>query len=112
MMCLWGKYAFSHSWSIICIIHRKSGTAVVTAWTFFYGLFYIDYGPHEHVLSDIQRWYRRKLDRLLGIDARTVKQISDRENTADENNTTNINIGLSKEEVNSIATSGKEDTER
>ena len=41
-----------------------------------------------------------------------MKQISDRENTADENNTTNINIGLSKEEVNSIATSGKEDTER
>ena len=92
-------------------IHRKSGTAVVTAWTFFYGLFYIDYGPHEHVLSDTQRWYRRKLDTLLGIDARTVKQISDKENT-DNNNNTNINIGLSKEEVDSIATSGKEDTER
>jgi len=46
----------------------KSGTAVVTAWTFFYGLFYIDYGPHEHVFTDLQRWYRRKLDGLLGID--------------------------------------------
>ena len=112
-------YYLSHSWSIHTIIstriHRKSGTAVVTAWTFFYGLFYIDYGPHEHVLSDIQRWYRRKLDSLLGIDARAVKQISDRENTADDNNTTNINIGLSKEDVDSIATStasGKEDTKR
>jgi hypothetical protein len=94
-------------------INRKSGTAVVTAWTFFYGLFYIDYGPHEHVLSDIQRWYRRQLDRLLGIDARAVKQISDRENIADNNDTTNINIGLSKGEVESIVTtSGKEDTKR
>ena len=90
-------------------IHRKSGTAVVTAWTFFYGLFYIDYGPHEHVLSDIQRWYRRKLDSLLGIDASAVKQISDRENTANDNNI----IGLSKGEVDTIATSsGKEDTKR
>ena len=108
-------YYLSHSWSnpyqTSIHIRRKSGTAVVTAWTFFYGLFYIDYGPHEHVLSDIQRWYRRKLDNLLGIDARAVKQISDKENTADDNNTTNINIGLSKEEVDSIATtSGKEDT--
>lgn len=90
----------------------KSGTAVVTAWTFFYGLFYIDYGPHEHVLSDIQRWYRRQLDRLLGIDARAVKQISDRKNI-DNNNTTNIDIGLSKEEVDSIVTtSGKDNTKR
>ncbi|KAL7550431.1 hypothetical protein ACHAWF_016003 [Thalassiosira exigua] len=47
----------------------KAGTAVVTAWTGFYGLFYIDYGPHEHCLSGIQRWYRTKVDELLGIDA-------------------------------------------
>lgn len=60
---------------------RKSGTAVVTAWTFFYGLFYIDYGPHEHVFTDLQRWYRQKLDGLLGIDVAQAisqkKQISD-----------------------------------
>mmetsp|Transcript_33055 Transcript_33055/g.56175 ORF Transcript_33055/g.56175 Transcript_33055/m.56175 type:complete len:81 (+) Transcript_33055:355-597(+) len=57
----------------------KAGTAVATAWTAWYGLFHIDYGPREHCLSDIQRWYRRKIDELLGIDAKAVKQISDRQ---------------------------------
>lgn len=65
----------------------KAGTAVITAWTGFYGLFYIDYGPHDHCFTDIQRWYRSKLDGLLGIDARTVKQISNRrENTKNGDN--------------------------
>lgn len=59
--------------------YRKSGTAVATAWTFFYGLFYIDYGPHEHCLSGIQRWYRSTLDGMLGIDT-NIKQISDGQN--------------------------------
>mmetsp|Transcript_5520 Transcript_5520/g.12598 ORF Transcript_5520/g.12598 Transcript_5520/m.12598 type:complete len:95 (-) Transcript_5520:338-622(-) len=59
----------------------KAGTAVITTWTAFYGLFYIDYGPHDHVFTDIQRWYRMKLDGLLGIDAKAAKQISNgREN--------------------------------
>ncbi|KAL9182575.1 hypothetical protein ACHAXT_013227 [Thalassiosira profunda] len=58
----------------------KAGTAVVTAWTAWYGLFHIDYGSHEHCFSDIQRWYRRKVDELLGIDLRAAKQIAaDRE---------------------------------
>mmetsp|Transcript_42244 Transcript_42244/g.89840 ORF Transcript_42244/g.89840 Transcript_42244/m.89840 type:complete len:98 (-) Transcript_42244:35-328(-) len=54
----------------------KAGTAVVTAWTGFYGLFYIDYGPHEHCFSDLQRWYRRKLDEMLGINTQAAKQIA------------------------------------
>ena len=63
----------------LVLYHRKSGTAVATAWTFFYGLFYIDYGPHEHCLSGIQRWYRSTLDGMLGIDT-NIKQISDGQN--------------------------------
>ncbi|KAL3807432.1 hypothetical protein ACHAXA_003961, partial [Cyclostephanos tholiformis] len=54
----------------------KTGTAVLTAWTAFYGLFYIDYGSHDHCFTDIQRWYRGKLDGLLGIDARALKKSS------------------------------------
>ena len=53
----------------------KAGTAVVTAWTAWYGLFHIDYGPHEHVFSDLQRWYRRKIDSMLGINLDAAKQI-------------------------------------
>jgi hypothetical protein len=64
---------------------RKAGTAVATAWTAFYGLFYIDYGSHEHCFTNIQRWYRNKLDGLLGIDAQAAKQISyQRENNTDD----------------------------
>jgi hypothetical protein len=68
------------------LIDRKSGTAVLTTWTFFYGLFYIDYGSHDHCFTDIQRWYRNKIDGLLGIDAQAVvKQIS----AADDNDNNN-----------------------
>ena len=70
--------------SSIMIDDRKSGTAVLTTWTFFYGLFYIDYGSHDHCFTDIQRWYRNKIDGLLGIDAQVVvKQISE---ASDNNN--------------------------
>ena len=53
----------------------KAGTAVVTAWTAWYGLFHIDYGPHEHVFSELQRWYRRKIDDMLGINLDAARQI-------------------------------------
>lgn len=59
--------------------NRKSGTAVVTAFTAFYGLFIIDYGPREHCFSDIQRWFRRSVDGMLGIDERAAKQLSNKE---------------------------------
>lgn len=63
----------------------KSGTAVLTAWTAFYGLFYIDYGSHEHCFTDIQRWYRDKIDGLLGIDVQAARQISNgKENANNE----------------------------
>jgi len=33
-------------------------------------VFQVDYGEHEHVFSDLQRWYRKKMDVfLLGEDA-------------------------------------------
>mmetsp|Transcript_5987 Transcript_5987/g.13304 ORF Transcript_5987/g.13304 Transcript_5987/m.13304 type:complete len:88 (+) Transcript_5987:107-370(+) len=54
----------------------KAGTAVLTAFTSFYCLFYIDYGPQEHVFSDLQRWYRNKMDNMLGIDLNKAKQIA------------------------------------
>ena len=52
----------------------KAGTAVLTAWTAWYGLFHIDYGPHEHVFSELQRWYRRKIDDMLGINLNASRQ--------------------------------------
>jgi len=67
----------------------KTGTAVATAWTAWYGLFYIDYGPHDHCLTDIQRWYRKKLDGLLGIDA-AAKQISHRREKANKDGLPNV----------------------
>ena len=52
----------------------KAGTAVLTAWTAWYGLFHIDYGPHEHVFSELQRWYRRKIDDMLGINLNAARR--------------------------------------
>ena len=89
------------------LTNRKAGTYVVTAWTAFYGLFYIDYGPREHVFSDLQRWYRRKLDGLLGIDVKAAKQISDgREKNSEKTDSINNNAdGIPKKEEDSIAVS-------
>mmetsp|Transcript_3464 Transcript_3464/g.7759 ORF Transcript_3464/g.7759 Transcript_3464/m.7759 type:complete len:85 (-) Transcript_3464:645-899(-) len=66
----------------------KAGTAVITAWTAFYGLFYIDYGPHEHCFSDVQRWYRRKIDGMLGIDDKALKKRIARDDGERRNPTT------------------------
>lgn len=71
--------------------NRKAGTAVITSWTAFYGLFYFDYGPNEHCFTDIQSWYRTKLDGLLGIKleaamsrSRSKKQIQQQPRAEDD----------------------------
>mmetsp|Transcript_28068 Transcript_28068/g.51152 ORF Transcript_28068/g.51152 Transcript_28068/m.51152 type:complete len:86 (-) Transcript_28068:1247-1504(-) len=73
----------------------KAGTAVITAWTAFYGLFYIDYGPHEHCFTDIQKWYRRKIDGMLGIDVDKAlkKQIA---HDGERRNSTTSDDGIGK----------------
>ncbi|KAL3761270.1 hypothetical protein ACHAWU_010183 [Discostella pseudostelligera] len=54
----------------------KAGTAVITSFTAFYGLFYFDYGPGEHCFTDIQSWYRKKVDGLLGINLEAARSSS------------------------------------
>mmetsp|Transcript_5934 Transcript_5934/g.12983 ORF Transcript_5934/g.12983 Transcript_5934/m.12983 type:complete len:98 (+) Transcript_5934:27-320(+) len=63
----------------------KAGTAVVTAFTAFYSVFCIDYGPGPHVFTGLQSWYRQKIDSILGVDleATRKRQISD--NNAQKN---------------------------
>jgi len=45
--------------------HRKTGTAVLTAGTAFHVVFQVDYGDHDHAFTDIQKWYRKKVDDVL-----------------------------------------------
>eukprot|EP00984_Skeletonema_dohrnii_P027381 scaffold16917_cov164-Skeletonema_dohrnii-CCMP3373.AAC.2 len=75
----------------------KAGTAVVTAWTAWYGLFHIDYGPHEHVFSELQRWYRRKIDDMLGINLNTARQI---ENSKQQSTNGAVGSQLQSEDEN------------
>jgi len=49
---------------------------VITSFTAFYGLFYFDYGPGEHCFTDIQSWYRKKVDGLLGINLEAARSSS------------------------------------
>ncbi|CAM9732001.1 unnamed protein product, partial [Discosporangium mesarthrocarpum] len=37
-------------------------TQVMTAATGFHCVFRVDYGPHEHVFSGLQRWYNNTID--------------------------------------------------
>lgn len=43
----------------------KTVTAVVTAGTAFHVVFQVDYGDHDHVFTDIQRWYKKKMDQVF-----------------------------------------------
>ena len=56
--------------SLISIYHsyyvdRKLVTAILTGGTSFYSVFHVDYGDHDHVFTEPQRWYRKKLDRII-----------------------------------------------
>ena len=53
------------------ILGRKLLTAVLTAGTTFHVVFRVDYGQdEEHVFTDLQSWYKRKMDQaLLGSEA-------------------------------------------
>ena len=46
-------------------IYRKLGTNILTSLTAFHVIFRVDYGDHDHALTDIQKWYNQKMDELL-----------------------------------------------
>jgi hypothetical protein len=62
---------------------RKLGTAIVTSITAFHTVFQVDYGDDDHVFTDIQKWYRKKVDDvLLGglpVPERTQTQVRNNE---------------------------------
>lgn len=68
------------------LFRRKTGTAIVTAWVTYYGLFHIDYGSRDHALSGVQRWHRRKLDEMLGITGKKTSSLENQEKTQEEQN--------------------------
>eukprot|EP00557_Chaetoceros_sp_GSL56_P006974 CAMPEP_0176499690 /NCGR_PEP_ID=MMETSP0200_2-20121128/13074_1 /TAXON_ID=947934 /ORGANISM="Chaetoceros sp., Strain GSL56" /LENGTH=109 /DNA_ID=CAMNT_0017898151 /DNA_START=42 /DNA_END=371 /DNA_ORIENTATION=- len=43
----------------------KTVTAIVTAGTAFHLVFQVDYGDHDHVFTEVQKWYRKKVDSIL-----------------------------------------------
>lgn len=57
--CLCGLWR--HFW----FQNRKTATAIITAGTTFHLVFQVDYGDHDHVFTDVQKWYRRKVDDIL-----------------------------------------------
>ena len=46
-------------------LYRKLGTAILTSFTAFHVVFQVDYGDQEHAFTDIQKWYKRKVDDIL-----------------------------------------------
>eukprot|EP00903_Cladosiphon_okamuranus_P014406 g13374.t1 len=42
-------------------------TGVASAATVFHTVFRVDYGPHDHCFTGVQRWYNNKMDAFLGI---------------------------------------------
>lgn len=78
----------------------KTVTAIVTAGTAFHLVFQVDYGDHDHVFTNLQRWYRKKVDDFLigDIGRQQQQQITTatintqdnisnvQKNTPDENN--------------------------
>mmetsp|Transcript_21405 Transcript_21405/g.24331 ORF Transcript_21405/g.24331 Transcript_21405/m.24331 type:complete len:80 (-) Transcript_21405:42-281(-) len=63
----------------------KLGTAVVTSITSFHVVFQVDYGDQEHVFTDLQKWYRGKVDDLLigGIKVKVEDNKKNNDNVGD-----------------------------
>lgn len=57
----------------------KIATYAATSLTAFHVLFRTDYGPHDHVLSPVQSWYNRTIDRMIGVDADVAHSIREEE---------------------------------
>lgn len=45
----------------------KIFTGLATGATAFHTVFRVDYGPHDHCFTGIQKWYGDRVDALLGI---------------------------------------------
>jgi len=62
---------------IFTLEKRKLATAIATSATGFYVVFHADYGVKDHIFTDVQRWYRKKLDNiLLGSDKDINEQVT------------------------------------
>lgn len=56
----------------------KTLTAILTTATAFHCVFQVDYGDHDHVFSNLQKWYRRKWDQvLLGQEVTTPRSTTE-----------------------------------
>ncbi|CAM9584058.1 unnamed protein product [Laminaria digitata] len=45
----------------------KIFTGLATGATAFHTVFRVDYGPHDHCFTGIQKWYGERVDAFLGI---------------------------------------------
>lgn len=72
----------------------KTGTAILSSMTAFHVVFQVDYGEHDHCFSDLQKWYRNKMDTiLLGNDAVNAA------NNAAANDATAAQASISSESI-------------
>jgi hypothetical protein len=87
-------HSFIHSFIHSTLFFRKTVTAIVTAGTAFHLVFQVDYGNHDHVFTELQRWYRKKVDDILigdiGQPTRTIREEDDKlskvKNMSQQNN--------------------------
>lgn len=72
---------------------RKLGTAIITGLTAFHTVFRVDYGPHEHVFTGLQKWYNEKVDEMLlggGATKNTQNQLQNIANKEELQNPINV----------------------
>ena len=93
-------------------LHRKTGTAIVTAWVTYYGLFHIDYGIKDHALSGLQRWHRRKLDEMLGITGKSPSLENQVNAQEEQNEIVDKEKELARKGVEQFLRSAKREYER
>ncbi len=72
--------------------NRKLGTAIITGITAFHTVFRVDYGPHEHVFTGLQKWYNQKVDEMLlgGRANKNTQNISNKEELQNQMNLSSV----------------------
>ena len=76
------------------LLKRKLGTYIVTGGATYFMIFEAEYirpdGKEDHAFRDIQKWYKKKINSMLGIeipsDITTATQQSIRMESKKENN--------------------------
>jgi hypothetical protein len=91
-----------HILPFVFLNDRKLATYIAMAGTSFHCVLQMDYGENEHCFSNVQRWYKKKVDGLIlgnsvvGVGAKDLEAVKRQIQTKDGGDQTIVNQNQEK----------------